>query len=556
MNCPEIVNATPAQIEELLARAKLSFPPQQYELLAQVLATFVYVMQSLQNAKSSIKRLRQMLFGAPTESRRNLLKGDAYIGGEPPLAEAATAAQATTPPEGVRPGAGDPEGNPSAPAPRAGHGRNGAQAYRDAAVVEVDLSDLQPGDRCPECGDGKVYDSTPRTIVKVIGQPPLVATVYKLRQLRCRLCEATFTGSMPEGMTTQKYEPSCATMLAILRYGNGMPFYRLEGMQASLNVPLPDATQWEIVARAVPAPHAAFNEMILQAAQAPLLHSDDTPGKILALILERARLEAKGQQPQAKAINTSCIVAVLDPHQVVLFFTGHQHAGKNLADVLAQRARQLAPPIQMSDALAANFSGEFETIIGKCLTHGRRKVVDVYAQFPEPCRHVIEVLAKIYANDAHTRAAKMSPEQRLQYHQAHSDEPMQSLHKWINDQFAQHQVEPNSALGQALRYLIAHWSGLTLFLRQAGAPLDNNLVERCLKRAILHRKNSMFYKTCTGAQVGDIYMSLIHTCHLCQVNPFDYLQALQMHALAVISTPSQWMPWNFREQLRLLPESH
>jgi transposase len=190
------------------------------------------------------------------------------------------------------------------------------------------------------------------------------------------------------------------------------------------------------------------------------------------------------------------------------------------------------------------------------LTHGRRKVVDVYAQFPEPCRHVIEVLAKIYANDAHTGAAKMSPEQRLQYHQAHSDEPMQSLHKWINDQFAQHQVEPNSALGQALRYLIAHWSGLTLFLRQAGAPLDNNLVERCLKRAILHRKNSMFYKTCTGAQVGDIYMSLIHTCHLCQVNPFDYLQALQMHALAVISTPSQWMPWNFREQLRLLPESH
>ena len=550
MKRPEIVNATQAQLDELLARAKPSLPPEQYELLAQVLATFVYVMQALQNAKSSIKRLRQMLFGAPTERKRNLLKGHgASAGGEPPLTEAATPAQAPTPSEGAKPAEGDLDGNPSLPAPRVGHGRNGAQAYRDSPVIEVDLCELKPGDRCPECGDGKVYDSTPRTIVKVLGQPPLVATVYKLRQLRCRLCDATFTGPMPEGMTTQKYDPSCAAMLALLRYGSGMPFYRLEGLQASLNVPLPDATQWEIVARAVPAPRAAFDELILQAAQAPLFHGDDTPAKILALILERARLEASGQEPKAKAINTSCIVAVLDQHKVVLFFTGHQHAGKNLADVLAQRARQLEPPIQMSDALAANFTGEFETIIGKCLTHGRRKVVEVYAQFPEPCCYVIETLGQVYASDAHCREAKMSPAQRLHYHQAHSGEPMQSLHRWMSDQFAQRKVEPNSGLGRALRYLIKHWRGLTLFLRQAGAPLDNNLVERCLKRAILHRKNSMFYKTCTGAAVGDIYMSLIHTCQLCNVNPFDYLQALQIHALEVITTPSQWMPWNFSDRL-------
>lgn len=538
MKHPEVVNATRAQLDELLALAKTSFPSRQYELLEGVLGTFVYVMQALQNAKSSIKRFRQMLFGTRTESRRNVLKdGDARVNSELPVTQDSSRESSQA------------EANAALALPRSGHGRNGAQAYSQSPVVTVDPPGLLPGDRCPECNDGKVYDSTPRTIVKVLGQPPLVATVYKLRQLRCRLCDATFTGPMPEGVTAQKYDPSCAAMLALLRYGSGMPFYRLEGLQASLNVPLPDATQWEIVARAVPAPRAAFNELILQAAQAPLLHSDDTPAKILALILERTKLEARGQEPTAKAINTSCIVAVLDQHQVVLFFTGHQHAGKNLADVLAHRARQLEPPMQMSDALAANFTGEFETIIGKCLTHGRRKVVDVYAQFPEPCRHVIETLAGVYANEAHCREANMSPEQRLHYHQAHSDEPMQSLHRWMNDQFAQCTVEPNSGLGQALRYLIKHWSGLTLFLRQAGAPLDNNLVERCLKRAILHRKNSMFYKTCTGAEVGDIYMSLIHTCQLCNVNPFDYLQALQIHALEVTTTPSQWMPWNFRQQL-------
>jgi len=65
----------------------------------------------------------------------------------------------------------------------------------------------------------------------------------------------------------------------------------------------------------------------------------------------------------------------------------------------------------------------------------------------------------------------------------------------------------------------------------------------------LHRKGSLFYKTVRGAEVGDIYMSLIHTCRLCDVNPFDYLNALQQRAQEVIGAPAQWLPWNFREQL-------
>jgi hypothetical protein len=101
----------------------------------------------------------------------------------------------------------------------------------------------------------------------------------------------------------------------------------------------------------------------------------------------------------------------------------------------------------------------------------------------------------------------------------------------------------------ALRYLLKHWNELTLFLRKAGAPLDNNVCERALKRAIRHRKNSMFYKTLDGAKVGDIYMSLIHTCELCGVNPLEYLQALQIHAQQVKANAALWLPWNFHEQL-------
>jgi len=94
-----------------------------------------------------------------------------------------------------------------------------------------------------------------------------------------------------------------------------------------------------------------------------------------------------------------------------------------------------------------------------------------------------------------------------------------------------------------------HWSRLTLFLRKAGVPLDNNICERALKKAILHRKNALFYKTLNGAHVGDVFMSLIHTSELNDIKPFDYLVALLRHHKQVKKTPSDWMPWNYSKTL-------
>ena len=127
---------------------------------------------------------------------------------------------------------------------------------------------------------------------------------------------------------------------------------------------------------------------------------------------------------------------------------------------------------------------------------------------------------------------------------------MEGLQAWLRAQFAERKVEPNSGLGEAITYLLKHWEPLTLFLRQPGAPLDNNICERALKKAILHRKNSLFYKTKNGARVGDLYMSLIHTCELNDANPFDYLTELQKHATELAKNPAAWMPWNYRETLQ------
>ena len=110
-------------------------------------------------------------------------------------------------------------------------------------------------------------------------------------------------------------------------------------------------------------------------------------------------------------------------------------------------------------------------------------------------------------------------------------------------------VEPNSGLGGAIAYMQARWTELTQFLRVPGAPIDNNSAERILKMAILHRKNSLFYRTQRGADVGDLFMSLVQTCRSNGVNPFDYMMAIVRNAARAKADPGRWMPWNYQSML-------
>lgn len=426
-----------------------------------------------------------------------------------------------------------------------GHGRNGSSSYTGAKRVAVPHPTLQAGDACPGCEKGKVYpQKEPRTLVRIMGQAPLQATVYELDRLRCNLCGEVFTAQEPEGVGPEKYDETTAAMIALLKYGSGMPFYRLEKLEHLLGIPLPASTQWEIVEEAAEVIQAARDELIRQAAQGEVLHNDDTSMRVLHL--------AREPSDERTGVFTSGVVSTKPGQRIALYFTGRQHAGENLRDVLDHRAAELRSPIQMCDALSRNtpkLSDGAEILLANCLAHGRRQFVDVAANFPEQCRYVLEMLGEVYKYDAEARERKLSPQERLRFHQQHSGPVMQQLQQWLEAQFALKQVEPNSGLGKAITYLLRHWRPLTLFLREAGAPLDNNIVERSLKRAVLHRKNALFYRTLHGAAAGDLFMSLIHSCELAGANPFDYLTELQKHPAELGANPSAWMPWNYSETL-------
>lgn len=526
------LEVSPEELEALLESAREALGEAGYQKLKAAIRTLSYVTELLETREATLASLRRLLCRAHTEKTEAVLEQAGITNRSTQRKPAADAALKKM----------------------VGHGRNGATAYPGADHIEIPHASLHRGDRCPECQRGKVYPLKELgLLVRLRGQAPITATVYELEKLRCNLCGEVFTAEAPAGVGEEKYDATTSSMIALLRYGSGIPWNRLADLEESLGIPLPAATQCEIVTEAAATLQPAMEELIHQAAQGEVLHNDDTSMPVLAL-RRKASLGPNQDDEDAErtGVFTSGIVSTAQKQTIALFFTGRQHAGENLADVLQQRAAELAPPMQMCDALSRNLpklSEKLAVIVGHCLAHARRRFVEVTPNFPEQCRYVLEQLGKIYGNDALAREQAMTPGDRLRFHQRYSAPVMEELRTWLNTQFAERTVEPNSGLGMAMRYLLKHWERLTLFLRQPGAPLDNNICERALKKAILHRKNSLFYKTENGARVGDLFMSLIHTCGLSGANPFDYLTQLQQHAGELARNPSAWMPWNYRATL-------
>lgn len=515
---PEITSLSAGELEKLLIELRGPLAPATYQVVEGLLRTLQWVLATLEQKTASLARLRRMIFGAKTEKASKVLP--------------ATVAAILS--------------GPAKPKAK-GHGRKAAKDYPAARRVEVSHPQHRVGDLCPKCLKAKLYRfATPARLVRIVARPIFNATVFELERLRCALCGALFTAPAPAEAGLGKYDPSVGVMLALMRYGAGLPMYRTGKWQNHFGVPLPASTQWELIEAASQTPQVIYETLISVAAQGQLLFNDDTHMRVQSV---RQEIAAAGSEQERTGIFTTGIISKAGSRQIALFFTGQKHAGENLNQVLQRRAAGLDQPIQMCDALSRNEPKEFGTLLCHCLLHGRRQFVDVVEKFPEECRRVIESLREVYRFDAIAKEQKLSDLDRLAFHQKHSQSVMDDLQKWMHEQIEQKRVEPNSGLGEAIRYMLKRWETLTRFLSVPGAPLDNNTAERALKMAILHRKNSLSFKTLHGARIGDVHMSLIHTSELNRVNPFDYLMALQQHAAAVAKAPESWLPWNYQEAI-------
>jgi len=513
---PPSIELDPEKLAAFLKRAEQRLDPEDFVFLSSLVCAVSNLRDLLQSKSSSIMRLLRMIFGVKTETSRRVLKNGS-----------------------------NETANAPRPAPR-GHGRNGARNYPGARTANVGHDSLKHGDPCPGCERGRVYLLDPGILMNFFAAAPVQAVLYLLEKLRCNLCGEIFTAPKPPEASEKKYDETVGAMVALSRYGFGVPFHRLEKLQAGCGIPLAASTQWEIVDEDAETLEPVFEHLVREAAQAERIYQDDTTMRVLAL---NAGKKQEDKADERCGTFTTGLVCESEDKKIACFFTGAQHAGENLRDLLRQRLAELSPPIQMCDALSRNMPEDLLTILCNCMSHARRNFVDLVDVFPEECRFVIELLAQVYHHDSLAKKRNLSADERLRFHKEKSGPLMEQLKSWMEAQIEDKRIEPNSGMGKAIQYMLKRWEKFTLFLRVPGAPLDNNICERALKMAIRHRRNSLFYKTERGARVGDLFMSLIHTCNLMGVNAFEYLTALLRNAAELARDPSRWMPWSYKAML-------
>lgn len=543
---PKIIKITPEQLHQLTEAIRTSnLDPKIGEMLIDNISGNQWLIVALEKGQLSIKKLRA-LFNITTESsinRKNRKYGSDTTLNNPEAAN--------EPLEGANEHhSDDSDDSPSKPKKRKGHGRIKASAYEGAEIIDVLHPDLTRGGPCPEAFcDGKLYElSDPGIMLQITGSPSAKATHYQLQKLRCSVCELIFTAPLPEGVEDVKYTTSLIAMLMINKYFMSIPLYRQENLQGYLGVPLPASTQWELMAEQEDVLKALYHAFEYDGAQARGISIDDTKARILEQI-------AKNKKAQKKSDKASCyttgIVCAHDEHTSYVFVTDNKTAGKSVAPFLRLRNPKLAVPYLMCDALTANIPHEISEdlyLLCHCLTHARRQFYELPNGYDDLADEVMRMIGKIYDHDALAKA--MSAEERLAYHQQHSQPIMDELHAYLSKQ--EKEFEPNGVAGCAINYILKRWTELTQFLRHAYVPLDTNLTERALKLIIQIRKSCMFYKTLNSAKIASYIQTALYSAAQNDVNPYQYIKAILDNRDAVIKAPDKWLPWNYLTALAQL----
>lgn len=520
---PKCLNFSAEEIEGLISRLeKQALEKEDYPLLVELIKGLVWLNFSIKEKSLSISRLRA-LFGVKTETAKRLLE---LVDKESEKKEEAAEKK-----------------------PKKGNGHQSANSYLEAKVIYVAHQVLSKGAICPECKKGKLFNLKPGSFIHIVGNPFLDVEIYQTEKLRCSLCGKIFSASLPKGMgATTREDKTARAIVSLMKYRGGVPFYRQAQIQKLMGRPISVSQLWNMTNELTNDLLPIYAILCIKAAQGEILQNDDTKARILSIMEERKAKKAAGEEEKRRGTFTTGILSTLPQAQIALFFTGRKHAGENLNDLLMEREKGAPPPIQQCDG-GNNVPKDHETKLACCLAHARRKFYELSADYTPIVLKVIGWFAQIFAND---KQGPQHPEELLKYHQEKSKPIMESLKTYCNNLIEKKEIEPNSSMGKAIGYLNNQWEELTLFLREPGVPLTNNATERLIKRAVLNRKNAYFYRTENGARIGDTLMGTIETCVLNDINPWDYLIAIQEHQQKVRENPENWLPWNYKAQVESL----
>jgi transposase len=483
--------------------------PELHDLNVKILKAYFIVMKKIQSHKKLFRFFKYVMFGSKTEKKPK----------DPKEQKSDTSGE-------DKPSKGTPDGEKKK---RTG-GRKKHSEYSGAERRAIKHEVYAPGDSCPCCPHKKLRAIEPGSVLVLKGQALVGAEVLSMERLICDGCSQTYTAKQPNAEIEVK-ESTAKAAVATAHYGYGLPFYRMQSLQAVFGIPLSDSKLWDMTRDIFPDVLPIFKELLRQAVFAGSYFNDDTPMRVLS---------------HAKKLRTSIILSILNcGNEVALYFTGQKTARDNLGEILSKRPKGLGLPTQMCDASTQSWSADFEVLLCFCLDHCRRNFW--YLTIGEnPCKkslHIINLLSEIYKVEALTK--DMIDDERLLLHQQKTIPILNEIQDYLQRGTEGKFFEPNSEFGKAAAYFLNHWNELTQFVRHRGAPLSNSPSERGLKPRASYRKNSYFFKNLVTAFTGDVLSSVIETAKRSETNVHHYLTQLQLHRKKVEQNPECWLPWNY-----------
>lgn len=557
-NNPEELNITEAiRINEKLKSFSSGYTltPEDEESLAtasKLIENFLYIYHMWIRSKKKINKLLKMMFGNKCEANKDK--------GNEKEKDQNTNQNSSPKDDNKQQSKDDPKAKPR----NGGGGKNGADAYEGAAEIICKLDEnTKPGNKCPECNKGTLYEINPKKVIRLVGNAPITAFKFILQQVRC-ICGFQATADVGdeyrEIYNADKYGPTALAAMIIYKYIMGVSFGTLAMVQNMAGTPLPASTQAnQIKNKALPVFKAILSIMFKMAANGMLFGFDDTIIRII-----KKRVTKKGEM-SSQGYGTAVVINQFDEdeNEIIIFdLNPTKHAGDVICDLLAERENDNIP-LLISDGLKAYDESKKLGIDINCNIHARRKV---YEEDPNKKTYlgeaVLDSYSDIYTNDKFCKNNNLSPIERMKYHQENSSihfEKINIIFKIIVGKKVglldrqKHKIpdylnadEPNSDIYNIANYFLKRYKSLTQVLTIPGVPLDTNYVERMIKTIIRLRKNSLFFNNVASSEYSGEILSVLETAVQNGVNVFDYTDYILSNAETVLKNPQNYLPWNYK----------
>ena len=230
----------------------------------------------------------------------------------------------------------------------------------------------------------------------------------------------------------------------------------------------------------------------------------------------------------------------------IVFLYRPSRAAIHVREALGERVTEGMVLLSDGYQVYAQYATCVGIALAQCWAHTRRGFERAKDIEPEAVAEALERIGELYSIEAEIRDQGLTSAAKREYRQTHAKTVVADFFAWAEAQLERAALLPSNPLTKALHYAVERREALSLYLDDPGVPIDTNHLERALRPIPLGRKNWLFCWSEVGAEAVATLQSLIVTCRVHDIDPYDYLvdvlQRIDRHPAREVHllTPRRW----------------